>query len=825
MLRAAADRNYLLTVEAVGAERARLSRAHCFLKRITMRIVLLCRFGVALLAFTAVFSGFGRSDAAITSASLSGIVTKDGMAVAHATVTASGNNVVVHATTDTQGRFTFGSLALGTYSVEANSGGVSGELSVDVASGDATVTVAITALKQIGRVAVARSAPVRGSGTDVVLNNTVLTRSPYSDSFPEALIQLPGAVRGANGVVHLNGDHGVINYLVDGVPLPQALNREIGSEIDPNDISFVDALEGAYPAQYGLRFGSVLNITTRAGTGPAGFDGSARFGSYSDLDQTVGYHAPIAGGGGMSFAFRNQQSTRGTDPPNVGSPHNNASDTNQFARITLPRGNNNFTDLTLIHSYRAIQIPNDTDNGEPAATNDNEKQEDTFLNVQFRQALGESGSLSFGPAVKISRVRDFGDQANDFAYGQALHIAAGGTSTDCATGLTSGTYANGNCAFSLADDKTALDYILQSDYSQRFGRHEIRAGVSYDATRVVKDYNVTLQPNNFLAPVLTPGSPNAATTVVDDSPNVGNTYQSYVQDSWRLSDAYELDAGLRYDLFTIKSSEFANGFGSFSPRLKFTRFFGPRASLYAYVGRFFEPFSFENVGPQAAQLLNLPLQVSVAQFDLKPERDTQLEFGGHVPIGAGSLGFRIWQKNANDLIDDTQVGVTLLHQDINYVLGRLSQEAVDYVVPLANNGRGYVNVAHTVSLNKGCETQLLAPCFGSSTDFTPADHDQTYSISGGLLLNDRHDGWFSADAEYGSGLSSAICPPGTPGFCKKTPHTVFAFEKGIGIARHTALTLRVTNLLNDRYFVTILNAQGNHYAPPRTFDVGLRFGQ
>jgi len=136
-----------------------------------------------------------------------------------------------------------------------------------------------------------------------------------------------------------------------------------------------------------------------------------------------------------------------------------------------------------------------------------------------------------------------------------------------------------------------------------------------------------------------------------------------------------------------------------------------------------------------------------------------------------------------------------------------------------------MSIAHTVSLNKGCETQLLAPCFGSPTDFTPADHDQTYSVAGGILLNDRHDGWFSADAEYGSGLSSALCPGGTPGFCKKTPHTIFALEKGVGIAPHTALTFRVQNLLNDRYFVTIRNAQGNHYAPPRTFDLGLRFGQ
>ncbi|MBC5800312.1 MAG: TonB-dependent receptor [Candidatus Eremiobacteraeota bacterium] len=757
-------------------------------------------------------------------ASLTGTVTDDGRPVSHATVTASGSNLIAHTTTDAQGRFSFPSLGFGTYTVSATANGLRGELRVDLSSGGATITLAL-GLKVIGKVAVARSAPVRGAGTDVVLNNTVLTRSPSSDSFPETLIQLPGAVRGANGVVHINGDHGVIDYLIDGVPLPQALNREIGSEIDPNDVSFVDAIEGAYPAQYGLRFGSVLNITTRSGTGSPGLDGNARFGSYTDLDETLGYHAPLAGAGGISLAFRDQQSSRGTDPPNFGSPHNNSSDTNQFARVTLPRGANDFTDITAIHSFRTIQIPNDTGNGEPASTDDNEKQEDTFLNVQFRHALGQSGALSFGPALKVSRVRDFGDPANDFTFGEALNAAAGGNSTDCAAAISSGNYGPTTCAFSLADDKTSVDYILQGDYSQRLGQHEIRAGVAYDGTRVTKNYAVTLQPNNFLAPILSPGSPDVPITVVDDNPNIGNTYESYVQDSWRLGERYELDYGLRYDFFRIKSTDFAQGFGGFSPRLKLTRFFGRRASVYAYLGRFFEPFSFENVDPKAAQLLNLPLQPTVAQFDLKPERDTQIEFGGHVPVGLGSLGFRIWQKNANDLIDDTQVGVTLLHQDINYVLGRLSQEAVDYVEPLTNNGRAYVNVAHTVSLNKGCETQLLAPCFGSPTDFTPADHDQSYSITGGVLFNDRRDGWFSGDAEYGSGLSSAICPPTTPGFCKKTPHTIFAIEKGIGIGPQTALTFRIQNLFNDRYFVTILNAQGNHYAPPRTFDIGVRFGQ
>ena len=119
------------------------------------------------------------------------------------------------------------------------------------------VTFSLAPLKQFGLVVVSRSLPIRGSGTDVTLNSTDLTRLPYDNSFPEMLIQLPGAVRGANGVVHINGDHGVINYQINGVALPQGLNRDIGSEIDLNDLSYVDVIEGAYPAQYGLKFGSV----------------------------------------------------------------------------------------------------------------------------------------------------------------------------------------------------------------------------------------------------------------------------------------------------------------------------------------------------------------------------------------------------------------------------------------------------------------------------------------------------------------------------------------------------------------------------------------
>ncbi len=767
--------------------------------------------------------------AASTSSFLAGTVTSKGLPIARVRVTASGNNLTLNATTDARGHFSFPPLPVGTYEVEATYGDLRGIARVDLGSGGAAIAIELRALAEIRHVVVSRAQTevIHGSGSDVVLNSTDLTQMPFNNSFSEMEIQMPGAVRGANGVVHINGDHGVINYMLDGVALPQELNRDIGGEINLNDLSFVDLIEGAYPAQYGLRFGSVFNMATRSGTGPAGFDGYASAGSYTNSQSQLGYHAPIAAGGGYDIALNGFQTTRGLDPPNFNSPHNDASSVGQFATATLPAGGNNFTKITFINGYNTFQIPNDVANGEPASTNDNETQSDTFLAVQFHRAIGDTGMVTFGPAYKASQIQDFGDPANDWIYGEALNVAPppygnGGTSTDCADALKTGSFSPTTCAYSLADRRSALDYIMQGDYVQTFGQHTVAAGASYDLTRVLKYYAIALQPGNFLAPVQTPQTPNAPATVVDDAPNLGNTYQSYVQDSWRVNGLWEADYGLRYDFFTIKSTGFSQGFGAFSPRLKLTRFFGRRASLYGYVGRFFEPFSLENVSPYAAYLLNLPLQPTVAQFDLKPERDTQLELGGHIPLGSGDLGFRIWQKNANDLIDDTQVGVTLLHQDINYVLGRLSQEALNYVAPLARNGRAYVSIAHVVSVNKGCETQLLAPCFGSPTDFTPADHEQNWSIAGGALLDNRRGGWFSADGEYGSGLSSGICPAGTPGNCKATPHTTFNVEEGVAISPKTALTFGISNLLNDRYFVTLLNAQGNHYAPPRTFNVGVR---
>ncbi|MBV8221953.1 MAG: TonB-dependent receptor, partial [Candidatus Eremiobacteraeota bacterium] len=345
---------------------------------------------------------------------LTGRVVYEGKPVASAVVTATGNNIEQTTKTDAQGDFRFSTLAPGSYTLAAVGQGGSAKLFVDLPAAGATVTMEL--VTKIGSVTAtaARTASIRGSGTDLVLNAAALSRSPASSSFPEMLIQLPGAARGANGVVHINGDHGDINYIVDGVSVPQALNRVIGTEFNPGNAAFIDVIQGAYPAQYGERFATVLNISTRTNLGVQRPGASLELdgGSFGTYDATLGYHDRV-GNGALVLAIENGVTDRGLDPPQQASVHNQASNSNQFLRYTLPL-HNDYLNLTVSHSYNTFQIPNATNSGQPASSDDNETQDDTFAALVYRHPIGDRGALTFGGGYKRSDIRDFGDPLNDW---------------------------------------------------------------------------------------------------------------------------------------------------------------------------------------------------------------------------------------------------------------------------------------------------------------------------------------------------------------------------------------------------------------------------
>ena len=750
-------------------------------------------------------AAFAQSLTAIT-----GTVTRAGAPAAGIAVTLSGGNLTRTTRSDGAGTFAFAGLTVGSYVVSVT--GPAGVVSapVDLGSGGVSVTLAVDSpvLRKIGNVNVTRRAAASGGGTDTIISTQAIAHSPHSGSLPEMLLQTPGAARGANGVVHINGDHGDINYVIDGVQLPIEINRAVGTEFDPSDVAFAEVLNGAYPAQYGNRFGAVVNIGTRQAPGAGGYGFEFKGGAYGLLDSTLTVHRPIAGGGSVVAGVRSERDGRALDPATQDAPHAAGSNASQFVRLTLPRGAD-FLNVTATHALQTYQVPPDLSLGQPAQLDDNAKQDDTFASVQYRHTIGDRGALSFGPSVKRSRLRDLPDFANDTKG-----------APNCAADVTA-------CAQSIFADRTSTDYQFNLDYANRSSAHEVRFGGAYDASTVRKRYAVTLQAGNPFSA--------APFTLTDTAPNTGHTEGLYLQDAWKLSARVHLDAGLRADAFQLASTEFRSGSFMLSPRLKLTVLFGPRSSVYGYYGRFFTPYSFENVSPTVAAQLIPPVS-GIESFDLLPQRDSVYELGGRTAVGAWDLGVRAMQKNATDIIDDVQVGASNLHQDINFRLGRLSLLSAYAQRPLAGGGRAYVSLTRTYAVVKECETQLLQPCAGGAAlDWTPADHDQRWSASGGVQTTDRRGGYLSWDFEYGSGLTTApsdtrdpanpvlnpYCPPDPrtgvgSTTCKVPPHLTFDVEKGFAAGRGGSFALGATNLLNDRYAVTAYNAQGNHSARPRS---------
>ena len=772
----------------------------------------------ALAVGLAFLAGAAHPASAQAATSITGTVTSAGKPVPATTVTLTGNNLTLRTPTSAQGTFRFNALGIGTYTVSVPGPAGAVTTVVDLTSAGAAVTLDTAPIKRIGSVTVNRAPVSRASGTDTVITSAQLEHGATVNSLPDILSQIPTAARGSNGQIHINGDHNGVNYLIDGVQIPEGLNRVLGNEIDPADIGFAEILEGAYPAQYGDKFAAVVDISTKSKTGPPGASLDLRGGSYDLYESVVSAHTPVGAGGSLYVGARMFRDARALDPPVSDAVHDGGSDASQFLRFSLPVHGLDTLTLDLTHSLQTFQLPPDTSNGTPAATDDNEVQDDAYASLIYRHAIGQNGVLSFGPSYKRSRILDTNDPQNDLV-GQIAGPSAGPCSDFS------------DCSFlSVFADRTDVNARFNADYVLQTGSHAIRAGGIYGAETLQKNYRVTVPATSPDGSLLTPF------TVVDDAPSVSHSEEFYLQDGWQMSPRWRADYGVRADAFQLFSTDFHNGFAQISPRFKLTRQFGPRANVYAYYGRLFVPFSLESVSPAAsAALFGQNLQPG-ATNDLKPQRDSLYELGGHLPIGNGDLGLRISHKVSTDWLDDTQVGATNLHQDINFPRGLVDSQNLYYNHPLARGGRYYASFTHALALNSlNCETQLLQNCAAGGPpggDFTQADHDQHYDASAGVLLNDAHNGWFSLEAEYGSGLSrgdTTLCPPfplGDAVNCKVPPHLTFDVAKGVAVGAHAQLALAVRNLLDDRYAIVIDSSlQGTHYARPRSVELRLNLGR
>ena len=177
------------------------------------------------------------------------------------------------ATTDAAGRFVFAQVAPQQYVVSVTIDGFEPRqivvtieprearalsLALDVAR--LTVDVHVTAGD--------RALPATHSPSSTLLTRERGERMPVfaRSSLPDAVVTLaPGMIRGHDDFVHVRGEEIALNPMIDGVGFWENPHAMFSAGLSPDIIDSANVMTGAFPAEYGNRFGGVVDVATRSG--------------------------------------------------------------------------------------------------------------------------------------------------------------------------------------------------------------------------------------------------------------------------------------------------------------------------------------------------------------------------------------------------------------------------------------------------------------------------------------------------------------------------------------------------------------------------------
>src|SRR5580698_8244971 len=175
--------------------------------------------------------------------------------------------------TDDEGQFHFDAVPLGEYSVKVEQTGFeANEQNITVLSGTAPILHLELRIAAAQAQSVEVSADAAPAQTETITPTTVIDR--------QEILQTPGASRtnslamitdytpGAyvtHDQLHIRGGHQV-SWLIDGVPIPNTnIASNVGPQIDPKDIDYLEAQRGSYDAAYGDRTYGVFDVVPRTG--------------------------------------------------------------------------------------------------------------------------------------------------------------------------------------------------------------------------------------------------------------------------------------------------------------------------------------------------------------------------------------------------------------------------------------------------------------------------------------------------------------------------------------------------------------------------------
>ncbi len=666
------------------------------------------------------------------------------------TVTAK---VISQTQSGADGHFIFGNIAQGTYAVQADKADFQTGISIVTLSAgkhaQATITLAAQKAQEV-QIAAKRMNTTRNvvspetGGSAYRFDAKDIQNLPQGEATPlnEVLLQAPGVVNDSNGQLHVRGDHGDMQYRINGAILPEGISG-FGQALDTRFAQNINLLTGALPAQYGFRTAGVVEINTRSKFEAGGnidlYGGSNNtFNPSFEYGNTVGNFSYFVDASYLTNNAGIQSPTPGSSPL-----HDTTSQHKGFAYLSYLLNPTTKVSLMLGTYDGAFQIP-DTP-GQPtdpknlgignymnlaginsATLNDNQRETNRFAVTSLQGSLSDRADYQVSMFARYSSFHYMPDIAGNLAFnGVASDIFRSSTSTG-----------------------------IQADSSYRLNdTHTLRMGLFGSSENIVSNNSSTVFPVNP-GTGLVSGTPY---TIADNNAKNGNTlFGVYLQDEWKATNKLTVNYGGRFDAVSAYVNE-----QQVSPRLGIVYKDTEQTTWHAGYARYFTPPPTELVSSNDLALFAGSTNAATGlNSQVKSERDDYLDAGViHQLTQTVNVGVDTFYKQSKNTLDEGQFGPALLMTPFNYAQGEI------YGVELTGNYKSehasaYANLARTVSKARDIiSSQYLfdqATLNYAANNWVNVDHEQALTIStgGSYLLPD--DIRLNGDLIFQSGLRSGF---------------------------------------------------------------------
>jgi len=643
--------------------------------------------------------------------------------------------------------------------------------------------------------------------TSYDLDQEAIDTLPQGKNTPidKVLLQAPGVSYDSavsNPDFHVRNEYANVQYRINGIQLPDGVSG-LGPVLETGFIGKLDLLDGALPAQYGLRTAGVVDIATREKFSPGG-----SVDLYGGSHATISPSIEVGGSGGATDFFltaRYLQSEEGLESatPGIDPLHDRTAQAKFFGYgATLLDASTRLTYMGGISEGR-FQIPN----------------------VPGLTPLGDYGPENLSSASLDEHETDrfaFGIvalQTHREAVDTQFSVFSRYASIDFIPDLTGDLVFN-NVASQV--ERRSLLNGMQYDGAWRVApAHTLRAGVMASAEHTCVDDLATVLPVTADGQVLP-----QPLTVNDQDCHLGWNLGSYLQDEWRLGEVTTINTGLRFD----QMNQFVSA-SQWSPRVALVWRPTQDLSLHAGYARYFTPPMQAQATPTNLALFRNTTQQPSVDLDspLQPERADYVDVGVDAhPLRSLTMGADVYAKRANDQLDDGQFGQAVVLTQFNYAHG-FSRGVESKIRYEGEHLRAYANVslnatrAKDVVSNQYLFTDPVEFAYLAS-HYIYTDDDQQTSASLGVSYRSDEGTTASLDGVFGSGLRMGFANlEHVPAYTQWNAALARQFLPW-GAARPLTVRASVINLFDRTYLLrsgTGIGEFAAQYGPRRAFFLGL----